>query len=248
MDDICHNILKLLPIKSIYLCSQICKSFSRAFYNELLWKEIYTDRLEKHGLLVDSYRITCKLYYSIIHYRTNKLSHDISSFINKTNIEFYISNFKFIPTEIGLMKNLNKIILSNHIIRVIPTEICTLPFLKFLMLGNNIISNIPPMIDNLTSLTKLDLADNNIEIIPTTIGNLTNLINLDLANNKIKIIPTTIGNSIELTHINFKNNMINTIPTEIMKLSKLLAFELYDNNITDISNIDNDFIKYRIGI
>lgn len=230
MDDICYQILKLLPFKTIYAFTQVCKAFSNVFNNNLLWKDLYETNFGNFDVLENDYKLTCRLYYEIVEYRINKSKYGLNKYINNTKIDFCkTNNFKIIPTEIGLLNNLEHLYLCEHQISIIPIEICKLPKLKNLKLVGNIIEIIPPEIHNLTSLIVLELWKNKIQNIPTELYLMNQLVKLKLNENKIKHIPIEICNLTNLTNLNLSNNEIETIPTEI-RLSNIKIFE-YDSKI-----------------
>jgi len=99
-----------------------------------------------------------------------------------------------IPTDIGRLKSVTTIILSqNELIGRIPPNIGSLELLTTLQLGSNQLTGpIPSELSSLADLTVLELGNNLLEgTIPTEIGLLTNLVTLDLRHNLLTgLIPT----------------------------------------------------------
>ena len=132
-----------------------------------------------------------------------------------------------IPPEIGLLTNLELIILRGGLIGEIPSEIGNLVNLTHLDLegnegyccGNILTGEIPSEIGNLVNLEYLDLNGNSISgEIPSEIGNLVNLDNLNLYGNDLSgAIPDEVCNLIEnnnlaLNYITSGNNFTSTCP------------------------------------
>jgi hypothetical protein len=93
-----------------------------------------------------------------------------------------------IPTDIGRLKSVTTIILSQNELRGrIPPDIGSLELLSTLQLGSNQLTGpIPLELSLLTDLTVLELGNNQLEgTIPTEIGLLTNLVTLDLRDNML---------------------------------------------------------------
>lgn len=232
MEDICPQILKYLPFNTIYICTQVCKAFNVAFHNKLLWKDLYQTNFGNYDVLINNYAITCKLYYIITEYRCQKSRYVINTYISNIGINFCNSDLNIIPTEFGLLVNLQKIVLNKHNISVIPTEICRLPNLTTINVSDNRIKIIPTEIHNLTSLEKLDICKNKIKNMPIELYAMTQLVELDFSNNKISLLPTEIGLLTNLLELDISNNKLSSIPTEI-KLLNLNVFYSFNNKINN---------------
>lgn len=218
MDDICLLILQLLPIKNMYICSQVNKSFNKSFNNNILWKDIFLLKFINHECLTNKYITMYKIYHSFYkhqpHYPLNKQ-------ITKYNINCSGYWCNTVTTEICEIKTLVTIDLSFNKITIIPTEIGTLTNLTELKFNGNNIINIPTEIGNLTNLTLLNLSNNNISYIPTEIGNMQKLKTLNFHGNKISIIPDEICNANNLTKINLHDNPIDYIPNHLSRFKLL---------------------------
>ncbi|KAM3198777.1 hypothetical protein P3L10_034482 [Capsicum annuum] len=130
-----------------------------------------------------------------------------------------------IPPEIGNLKNLNNLTLSNNqLTGSIPSSFGNLRNLQTLFLGpNNLIEEIPSSICNLTSLKVLYLSRNNLK------GKFLQC--LDLCRNNLKAIPQCFGNmSGHLEVLDMKhNNLSGTLPTTFSIGSTLRSLNLNGN-------------------
>jgi Leucine-rich repeat (LRR) protein len=88
-----------------------------------------------------------------------------------------------LPSEIGLLTNLQRLYLYYNKLTSLPSEIGLLTNLQELYLNNNNLTSIPSEIGQLTNLQILWLNNNNLTSIPPEIGLLTNLQRLYLNNN-----------------------------------------------------------------
>jgi Leucine-rich repeat (LRR) protein len=139
----------------------------------------------------------------------NPLTNKIQYFPKLQKLEFF-DGFSTIPTEIGLLQNLQDFEYSN----------------------NKYTGPIPTEIGQLVSLKELTFEDSNLSSqIPTEIGQLSNLTNLEFWNNEMLRgeIPTQIGNLHALQQLiidNIESSMSGPIPTEIYQLTKLKILDL----------------------
>lgn len=182
-------------------------------------------------------------------------------------VNFYDGQYKTIPKEIGLLKNLkvlniSRYIESNPTIKKIPEEIFNLTSLeelylsyqyglknpdlskisqlkklKVLELSSLEIKKFPQEILQLSQLEKLDLSSNKILSIPSEIKKLQNLKVIIIDDNNISTLPSEIGMLTNLIEIDMSWNKIPAIPQEVTKLKKLRKFN-YNQNSKYVENIE----------
>jgi len=113
---------------------------------------------------------------------------------------------EILPKEIGLLINLESLILRNF--KVLPKEIGLL-----------------------TNLKLLDASLNNITMLPKEIGDMINLEILNLDGNQIKILPKEITRLINLKILKLEGNRLASLPNEILNMEKLEKIYLGGNPI-----------------
>jgi Leucine-rich repeat (LRR) protein len=178
---------------------------------------------------------------------SNRLTEQIPSEIGQLrNLRYldlssnYFSGSSLIPVSIGLLTNLNDLVL-NHLSRnmaadphPIPTEYGALSKLKRLCLSGNrfFYGTIPPTYFNLTNLVRLELAFCNLTgDVQKGISRLTNLNILDLKHNNLRgSIPRELGCLMQLEVVSLGyNNFTGSIPVEIASLPRLAYLDLGGN-------------------
>lgn len=105
--------------------------------------------------------------------RLENLPKSFSNLVNLNSMAFY-GELKFLPTDIGKLKNLEWISVGHLKLQEIPESIGDLKYLKALNASTNNIPNIPASIGKLSHLTLLDVGRNKITHFPTTMVNLSN--------------------------------------------------------------------------
>ena len=159
-----------------------------------------------------------------------------------------------LPSEIGRLQNLEKLILGKWVrgeegkenrLTAIPQEIFQLTNLKELHIPYNKITVIPDAIAQLADLTTLNLSHNQISAIPDAITQLASLTELKFFGNKIRAIPNSIANLVNLTRLDLSSNQITTISDAITCLSNLEHLSLWDNQIGEIPKEINKLQKLQ---
>ena len=143
MDDIYYNILTFLEIPNIYNCCQINKQFYNVTKYEQLWKKYYLDNYDDYDI-VNNYYDTCKKYYCMLKLNEKyQLFDNLKDLNNSTNFCLMNLYITIIPTELGILKKLRILRLSNNNIKVIPSKLAQLTNLECLVLSNNPIETTP---------------------------------------------------------------------------------------------------------
>jgi len=140
----------------------------------------------------------------------------------KLNLPYSNTNATGIPSEIGLLKELEVLVLDG-------TSLFTLEgsfqnFTQFL-----------PNMTNLSNLTISGSLNGSLNgTIPTEFGLMTSLNHLELNENKLTgTIPTEFGLMTSLNYLNLKRSSLNgTIPTEFGLMTSLNHLDLYYNELT----------------
>lgn len=101
---------------------------------------------------------------------------------------------KTLPREIGYLKNLGVLNVSNNLIEEIPDTIAFLSKLKALNISDNKLVQLPVSIGNLPKLVIIIANNNSLKSLPRQFKNLVNLISLNVSNNPLKSLPAEIAN------------------------------------------------------
>lgn len=104
--------------------------------------------------------------------------------LNQPELDLSHQNLTHIPSEIGLLVNLQKLQLFVNNISGLPKEMTTLKKLHWLGLAGNNMTNFKT-VSSLRHLRWLSFAGNNLSHLPKEIGNLTNLKEFNLSYNPI---------------------------------------------------------------
>jgi hypothetical protein len=99
----------------------------------------------------------------------------MNSFLNLYDLNTYLETLKKydldlnafdLPTSIGKLTNLKKLILKKNNLKDLPNSIVNLQNLNILDLSQNLLNEIPSFVSSFKSLEKLNLKNNNIQTIP----------------------------------------------------------------------------------
>ena len=121
-----------------------------------------------------------------------------------------------IPTAIGLLTNLQQLVLGSTTKGIdggtIPTELGNCLAMKYLQINGRHFSG----------------------SIPTELGRLTNMLDLTLEGGMVTgSIPSELGQLTKLTELSFVGNRLEgTLPSELGKLQDLYSFQIYINDLT----------------
>ncbi|CAI9787446.1 unnamed protein product [Fraxinus pennsylvanica] len=161
---------------------------------------------------------------------------NLSSSIEMFNIENG-QIYGQIPTGIGNMSSMLTLVLSgNNLTRNIPSEIGYLKQLQRLYLSNNKLEgHIPVELCNLVDLGDMILSENNLSgFVPKCIGNLSRLQKLMLGYNRLtSSLPLGLWEVKNLLFLNVSQNSIQgELPLEIGKLGTLEGLDLSSNELS----------------
>ncbi|KIC73785.1 hypothetical protein DB42_BQ00200 [Neochlamydia sp. EPS4] len=145
------------------------------------------------------------------------------------------SGLTVMPVEIGLITNLQELMLMDSQVTALPSAIGQLSQLQELWLSGNYLTALPEAIGQLSQLRMLDLRDNQLNALPATIGQLSQLVQLWLDGNQLAALPEEIGELSQLEDLQLSNNLVMSIPIAIRQLPKLRLLKVDGNPLRNTS-------------
>lgn len=108
----------------------------------------------------------------------------------------------------------------------IPPEIGYMKNLTVLSISQNRLTELPDTIGYLTKLIELKASENLLESLPSSIGSLSKLVTLSVEKNRIAHLPPQLGQVKTLNTLDVSFNPLTVIPAEINRLKFLRRFNL----------------------
>lgn len=155
------------------------------------------------------------------------------------------NNLTFLPKSISKIKTLKKIYLNDNEFNKFPYQLLKLNNLEELNLNNNTLASLPQDIEKLYNLRKIYLKKNVIEKLPTSFYNLKKLEIIDLESNNIEYISELIGSLDSLEFLNLSGNSLKLFPESLINLKNLKILKLNDNNLLKLSKKIYDLNKLK---
>lgn len=143
-------------------------------------------------------------------------------------------NLSGLPSEIGQLKLLERLVLFDNALSEIPIEIGDLDNLMYLQLGTNQLQVLPAEIGRLTKLEILILTENQISSIPVEFSQLSSLTNLVLRSNRLITLPTELSALNSLNILDLSHNQFSEFPMVLESMPNLKALYLENNQLTEI--------------
>lgn len=125
------------------------------------------------------------------------------------------------PKEISRLQNLEKLMLSSSQLSRFPEEICALKKLKILTLDNNAFTSLPESIGNLTELKELTLCYSRLAELPAGIGKLKSLEILDVSGNPLQSLPEEMKSLDGLKKLSLMNHRLTSFPAFLKEMENL---------------------------
>ena len=143
--------------------------------------------------------------------------------------------FKHLPEQLGLLRSVTDLDISQNMIESLPDTIGGLGELVKLNLAHNRLSTVPETIIQCTRLHELYLSSNHIKRLPMHLGKCTPLRILDLQSNLIVEIPANLACLINLRSLHLGKNLLRALPLDIVYLCETVEKLSLDRNpFTDL--------------
>uniref|UniRef100_A0A8C3AAT5 Leucine rich repeat containing 1 n=1 Tax=Cyclopterus lumpus TaxID=8103 RepID=A0A8C3AAT5_CYCLU len=139
-----------------------------------------------------------------------------------------------IPSELGSMRSLLCLDVSENKMERLPEELGGLVSLIDLLVSQNLIDALPESIGKLRKLSILKADQNRLTYLPESIGNCESLTELVLTENQIQSLPKSVGKLKRLSNFNCDRNQLTALPKEIGGCSGLNVFCVRENRLTRI--------------
>ncbi|MBC7877562.1 MAG: hypothetical protein H7Y59_10360 [Anaerolineales bacterium] len=154
------------------------------------------------------------------------------------------NNLSSLPNEIGKLKNLRILDISNNKLTSLPQSISQLQRLTELELYQNLFMIVPEPISQLTNLETLRLGSNQLTSVPEWIGQLINLKALIINRSQIQELPISLAQLKNLRQVFFGYN--NVIPEELGLLIKLEILSLHEDGLRTVPNFVRRLTNLRV--
>ncbi|XP_030041097.2 leucine-rich repeat and calponin homology domain-containing protein isoform X2 [Manduca sexta] len=159
--------------------------------------------------------------------RFSEVPDEVTKYIYLEKLLLSQNIIRCIPDAVGGLQSLTYLDLSSNQLTELPREVCQMP-LQVLLLPDNMLSTLPKEIGKMTSLAELDASNNRLTQVPMTLGDCAGLRALDLSNNQLGLLPLQIT-YLRLEHLDVSCNCISSLPLELRNMNTLITLNL-DNN------------------
>ncbi|RXM30770.1 Leucine-rich repeat-containing protein 1 [Acipenser ruthenus] len=148
--------------------------------------------------------------------------------------ELDLGNNELYHLEIGGMKNLLCLDVSENKLERLPEEISGLCSLTDLLVSQNLLEELPDGIGKVKQLSILKVDQNRLTHLPESIGECENLTELVLTDNQLLRLPRSIGKLWKMSNFNCDRNRLMTLPKEIGGCTSLNVFCVRENRLARI--------------
>ncbi|XP_035445762.2 leucine-rich repeat and calponin homology domain-containing protein isoform X2 [Spodoptera frugiperda] len=159
--------------------------------------------------------------------RFSELPDELTSYVFLEKLLLSQNIIRTVPNAVGGLQSLTYLDLSSNQLTELPREVCQMP-LQVLLVPDNMLSTLPKEIGKMTSLAELDASNNRLTQVPMTLGDCAGLRALDLSNNQLGLLPLQIT-YLRLEHLDVSCNCISSLPLELRNMNTIITLNL-DNN------------------
>lgn len=133
-------------------------------------------------------------------------------------------NITALPEEIGRLRNLRTLSVSNNLLEFLPGSIGLLSRLEKLDLSGNRLSSLPEGLSKLSQLRVLRIADNKFEKYPAPVDGLYRLERLEMDGNNISELPVSLASLPHLTIILTDSAKLNNVAPELSEKTYIRGY------------------------
>ncbi|XP_039764903.1 leucine-rich repeat and calponin homology domain-containing protein isoform X2 [Pararge aegeria] len=159
--------------------------------------------------------------------RFSEVPDEVTTYIYLEKLLLSQNIIRCVPDGVGGLQSLTYLDLSSNQLPELPREVCLMP-LQVLLVPDNVLTSLPKEIGKMTTLAELDASNNRLTQVPMTLGDCAGLRCLDLSNNQLGLLPLQIT-YLRLEHLDVSCNCISSLPLELRNMSTIITLNL-DNN------------------
>ncbi|XP_028163615.1 leucine-rich repeat and calponin homology domain-containing protein 1 isoform X1 [Ostrinia furnacalis] len=159
--------------------------------------------------------------------RFSEVPDEVTTYVYLEKLLLSQNIIRSVPGTVGGLQSLTYLDLSSNQLTELPREVCQMP-LQVLLVPDNLLSTLPKEIGKMTSLAELDASNNRLTQVPMALGDCSGLRALDLSHNQLGLLPLQIT-YLRLEHLDVSCNCISSLPLELRNMNTLVTLNL-DNN------------------
>ncbi|XP_037877758.2 leucine-rich repeat and calponin homology domain-containing protein isoform X2 [Bombyx mori] len=159
--------------------------------------------------------------------RFSEVPDELTTYVYLEKLLLSQNVIKSIPDGVGGLQSLTYLDLSSNQLTELPREVCQMP-LQVLLVQDNLLTTLPKEIGKMTSLAELDASSNRLTQVPMTLGDCSGLRALDLSNNQLGLLPLQIT-YLRLEYLDVSCNCISSLPLELRNMDTLVTLNLENN-------------------
>jgi Leucine-rich repeat (LRR) protein len=230
------SIIKIMKKRGLINNSDIKKLNigDRGHYN--INTTIITNNRNSVVILGKRYNINTTTRLNLFNKNLSSLPSEIGLLTNLEDLDLSLNKLTLLPSEFGFgrLTKLRDLNLSYNKLISLPESIGEFTKLEKLYLNFNKLTQLPESIDRLTNLKELNLSRNKLTKLPESFGRLTKLEELGLAYTNLSSLPNWIGRLINLEKLDLENNKLTSLPESIGRLTNLEELNLRANKLISL--------------
>lgn len=201
-------------------------------YELVLTGGAVSERIEKDGLDLGIFKLTCLNFLEIANTKLTSIPHEMGNLEHLKTLDLHKNMIKNVPQSIACLKDLKYLDLSANAIEVLPDEIGELVNVQTLNVNCNDLRSFP-YLGKMSCLAKLDISHNQLSELPGGIYELLHLADIQACSNQIDCVGTEVSKMAALKVLDLSDNKITAVPHELSECPKLKDLNLVDNCIKD---------------
>lgn len=204
-------------------------------------EELWLDGNKIKNLPPDIGNLKRLAYLDITENTLEWIADEVGECLSLTDLHLSTNNLDELPENLCKLKLLETLKVDDNRLRVLPTSIGGLSNLEELICSSNELITLPPGIGLLRKLKTLNADENYIEELPEEVGSCVSLTVVSLRQNRLMHLPDEIGRLANLAVFNISSNVLENLPYTLMKLKKLKALWLSENQAKPLIPLQTDW-------